>query len=202
MQPTDLLKALHTAERLKDTTRHCDTSGGRRESVAEHSWRVSLMAYWISDEFPEADMNKVIKMCLIHDLGECFTGDIPTFDKTEADEQREEQLLQEWVDQLPSPFREEMAALYQEMEARETVEAKIYKALDNLEAVIQHNEADISTWADHEYDLQRTYGVDKVQFSDYLKALRQEVLEETEEKIINSSAHREPENTSDASSRR
>ena len=160
------------------------------------------MAYWISDEFPEADMNKVIKMCLIHDLGECFTGDIPTFDKTKADEQREEQLLKEWVEQLPSPFREEMAALYQEMEARETTEAKIYKALDNLEAVIQHNEADISTWADHEYELQRTYGMDKVQFSDYLKALRQEVLEETEEKIINSSAHREPENRHDASSRR
>lgn len=47
------------------------------------------MAYWISDEFPEADMNKVIKMCLIHDLGECFTGDIPTFDKTKADEEQE-----------------------------------------------------------------------------------------------------------------
>ena len=183
MNVQDLMKALHTAERLKDTLRHCDTSGGRRESVAEHSWRVSLMAYWISDEFPEADMNKVIKMCLIHDLGECFTGDIPTFDKTKADEQREEQLLQEWVDQLPSPFREEMTALYQEMEARETVEAKIYKALDNLEAVIQHNESDISTWADHEYELQRTYGNDKVQFSEYLKTLRQEVLEETEEKI-------------------
>ena len=149
MNVQDLMKALHTAEQLKDTLRHCDTSGGRRESVAEHSWRVSLMAYWISDEFPEADMNKVIKMCLIHDLGECFTGDIPTFDKTKADEQREEQLLQEWVDQLPSPFRE-----------------------------------DISTWADHEYELQRTYGNDKVQFSEYLKTLRQEVLEETEEKII------------------
>ena len=183
MNVRDLMKALHTAERLKDTTRHCDTSGGRRESVAEHSWRVSLMAYWISDEFPEADMNKVIKMCLIHDLGECFTGDIPTFDKTEADEQREEQLLREWIEQLPAPFGEEMAELYQEMEARETTEAKIYKVLDNLEAVIQHNEADISTWADHEYDLQRTYGVDKVQFSDYLKTLRQEILEETEEKI-------------------
>ena len=87
------------------------------------------------------------------------------------------------LDQLPSPFREEMTALYQEMEARETVEAKIYKALDNLEAVIQHNESDISTWADHEYELQRTYGNDKVQFSEYLKTLRQEVLEETEEKI-------------------
>ena len=118
MQPTDLIKALHTAERLKDTMRHCYTSGGRRESVAEHSWRVSLMAYWISDEFPEADMNKVIKMCLIHDLGECFTGDIPTFKKTEKDEQKEEQLLREWVDQLPMPFQKEMADLYAEMEER------------------------------------------------------------------------------------
>lgn len=153
MQPTDLIKALHTTERLKDTMRHCYTSGGRRESVAEHSWRVSLMAYWISDEFPEADMNKVIKMCLIHDLGECFTGDIPTFKKTEKDEQKEEQLLREWVDQLPMPFQKEMADLYAEMEERKTVEAKIYKALDNLEAVLQHNESDLATWEDHEYEL-------------------------------------------------
>ena len=183
MNTRDLIKALHVAERLKDTTRHCDTSGGRRESVAEHSWRVSLMAYWISDEFPEADMNKVIKMCLIHDLGECFTGDIPTFDKTKADEEREERLLQEWVDTLPTPFREEMTALYQEMVARQTVEAKIYKALDNMEAVIQHNEADIKTWADHEYELNLTYGVDKASFSPYLRELREAMKQETLEKM-------------------
>ena len=51
------------------------------------------MAYWMEDEFPEVDINKVIKMCLIHDLGECFTGDIPCFKKTEADEETEENLL-------------------------------------------------------------------------------------------------------------
>ena len=85
MEPLALLQALHTAEKLKDTTRHCYTSGGRHESVAEHSWRIALMAYWMRDEFPEADMDKVIRMCLIHDLGECFTGDIPTFRKTAAD---------------------------------------------------------------------------------------------------------------------
>lgn len=45
MHPTELLNILHTAEKLKDTTRHCDTSGGRRESVAEHSWRIALMAF-------------------------------------------------------------------------------------------------------------------------------------------------------------
>ena len=141
------------------------------------------MAYWISDEFPDADMNKVIKMCLIHDLGECFTGDIPTFDKTKADEEREERLLQEWVDTLPTPFREEMTALYQEMEARQTVEAKIYKALDNMEAVIQHNEADIKTWADHEYELNLTYGVDKAVFSPYLTELRDAIKQETLDKM-------------------
>ena len=81
MEPRKLLDTLHVAEKLKDTTRHCYTSGGRHESVGEHSWRAALMAYFMKDEFPEADMNKVITMCLIHDLGEAFTGDIPTFDK-------------------------------------------------------------------------------------------------------------------------
>ena len=42
MEPQNLLQALHTAEKLKDTTRHCYTSGGRHESVAEHSWRIAL----------------------------------------------------------------------------------------------------------------------------------------------------------------
>ena len=59
MTPHELLALLHTAEKLKDTTRHCDTSGGRRESVAEHSWRIALMAFWLRDEFPQADMDKV-----------------------------------------------------------------------------------------------------------------------------------------------
>ena len=183
MEPTKLLEALRTAECLKDATRHCYTSGGRRESVAEHSWRITLMAYWVSDEFPEADLEKLMKMCLIHDLGEAFTGDIPTFDKTEADEQKEGALLNEWVRSLPQPFADEMQALYQEMEERKTLEARIYKALDNLEALIQHNESDISTWIPLEYDLQMTYGNDKIQFSDYLIKLRDEVRNDSKRKI-------------------
>ena len=111
------------------------------------------MAYFMKDQFPEADMDKVIKMCLIHDMGEAFTGDIPTFYKTEADEEREERVLETWVKTLPEPFRSEMLALYDEMEELQTVEAKIYKAIDGLEAVIQHNESDIKTWIPHEYEL-------------------------------------------------
>lgn len=141
------------------------------------------MAYWVSDEFPEADLEKLMKMCLIHDLGEAFTGDIPTFDKTEADEQKEGALLSKWVAGLPQPFVDEMRALYQEMEERKTLEAQVYKALDNLEALIQHNESDISTWIPLEYDLQMTYGNDKVQFSDYLTKLRDEVRNDSKKKI-------------------
>ena len=183
MEPRALLDALHVAERLKDATRHCYTSGGRRESVAEHSWRITLMAYLVKDEFPEADMDKVIRMCLIHDLGECFTGDIPSFLKTQTDEDTEERLLFAWVESLPEPNRGEMRALYEEMAARETLEARIYKAMDSLEAVIQHNESDIGTWADNEYALNMTYGDDKVAFSPYLRRLREEIRADTRAKI-------------------
>ena len=189
MEPRALLDALHVAERLKDETRHCYTSGGRRESVAEHSWRITLMAYFLRDEFPEADMDKVMRMCLIHDLGECFTGDIPAFDKTQRDEEKEEDLLFAWVASLPEPYRAEMRALYEEMAARETVEAKIYKALDNLEAVIQHNESDIKTWEEREYALNLTYGDDKVAFSPYLRSLRRAIREDTEKKIAEARGH-------------
>lgn len=183
MEARALLNALGVAERLKDETRHCYTSKGRHESVAEHSWRLALMAYFVSDEFPELDMDKVIKMCLIHDLGECFIGDIPTFEKKEQDEQREEAMLLQWVASFPAPFASEMRALYQEMAARETGEAKLYKALDNLEAVIQHNESDIATWQPNEYALNLTYGDDKVGFSSYLKQLREEIRSDTKDKI-------------------
>ena len=105
MEPRELLDALAVADRLKDTTRHCYTVGGRHESVAEHSWRAALMAYFLRDKFPEADMDKVIKMLLIHDLGEAFTGDIPAFDKTADDSAREEELLGAWVAQLPQPVQ-------------------------------------------------------------------------------------------------
>lgn len=72
MKPEKLIEVLSVAERLKDAVRHSYTSGGRRESVAEHSWRITLMAYFVSDEFPEADLLKIMKMCLIHDLGEAL----------------------------------------------------------------------------------------------------------------------------------
>ena len=183
MEARKLLDALLIAERLKDATRHCYTAGGRHESVAEHSWMMTLMAFFMRDEFPDADMDKVIRMCIIHDLGEAFTGDIPTFEKTQAHEATEESLLNGWVDALPEPVRSEMQALYREMAQRQTMEARIYKAIDGLEALIQHNISDIKTWIPREYSLNMTYADDKVAFSEYLTAVREAVREDTRKKI-------------------
>ncbi len=179
----EYLEILHTAEKLKDTARHCTTSQGRTESVAEHSWRVSLMALLLRKEFPEADMDKVVAMCLIHDLGECFTGDIPTFVKTNADRDTEDILLQRWVDSMPAELSGELSALYAEMQAQETIESRICKALDKLEALIQHNESPLETWSENEFELNKTYAFDTVAFSQWLVELRKAVLEDTLKKI-------------------
>ena len=183
MTQKELIDILHVAERLKCNTRHCLTSSGRHESVAEHSWRIALMAMLLKSEFPEADMDRVIRMCLIHDLGEAFTGDIPTFEKTQADVQREDALFDAWVQTLPEDTRAEFTALLREMNELQTAEARIYKALDKMEAVLQHNESDISTWLPLEYDLQLTYGAENVAFSPYLQGLKDELNRQTREKI-------------------
>lgn len=183
MEPARLLELLSVAEKLKCNTRHSDTSSGRRESVAEHSYRIALMAMLLEDEFKDTDINKVIKMCLIHDLGEAFTGDIPTFDKTDKDVEIEDNAFNKWVESFPEYQKLEFQSLLKEMNELKTKEAKLYKALDKTEAVIQHNEADIASWLPLEYDLQLSYGEKEVEFSPYMKSLKELNNKITLEKI-------------------
>ena len=141
------------------------------------------MALLCADEYPDLDINKVIKMCLIHDFGEAVTGDIPAFLKTEADEAKEEKALCELLEELPEPIRNELSELFCEMNALQTKEAKLFKALDNLEAIISHNEADISTWLPREYEENLTYGEQNCKWSQWTKALREELKRDSERKI-------------------
>ncbi len=141
------------------------------------------MALLLRNEFPDVDINKVVNMCLIHDLGECFTGDIPTFIKTDAERETEDSLLQKWVNSMPTEVSNDLTALFSEMEAQKTAEAKIYKALDKLEALIQHNESPLNTWSENEFELNKTYAFDAVAFSEWLTELRKAILEDTIRKI-------------------
>ena len=183
MSPKEYLAIVHCIAGLKERTRHAWMTSGRQESVAEHSWRMALMAYFLRDEFPTVDLTRVLLMALLHDMGEVFTGDIPTFEKTDADRAREHELRDEWIDALPAPYAAEIRSLFAEMDAMETEEAKIVKALDRMEAVITHNEGDPHTWLPLEYDLQRTYGVKEAAFTPVLKELRAEVNREVDEVI-------------------
>ena len=125
MKPAELLEFLAMAEKLKCNTRHSYTSSGRHESVAEHSFRLALMAYMVSDEVPEIDTDKVIKMCLIHDLGEAITGDIPSFEKTDSDEAAEDSAVSGFVNGLPEYWKKQLGEMYREMNELKTPEAKL-----------------------------------------------------------------------------
>ena len=79
----EYLDFIRTVEGIKSVTRTAWTKTGRQESTAEHSFRLALLALTLIDEFPELDAKKVLSMCLIHDLGELYAGDIPAISNTD-----------------------------------------------------------------------------------------------------------------------
>ena len=183
MQQSELLDFLHRLECLKTNGRHSTTVGGVTETVAAHSWRLAVLALLVAPEIDGIDANKLVRMCLVHDFGEAITGDIPSFLKTEANEATEEDAVQTLISTLPEPHRSELSTLFCEMDALETQESRVYKALDKMEAVIQHNESDISTWLPLEYELQQTYAMENASEFPYLRQLRALMLEDTLTKI-------------------
>ena len=134
-EPTDpelegILAFLRTAERLKSTPRSGWTTAGERESVAAHTWRLSLMAAVLSDRFPGIDLARLLKICLIHDLGEALHGDVPAPLQTPGASKaaRERSDLREVLSPLPERLREELLALWDEYEALVAFEAPVTEA--------------------------------------------------------------------------
>ncbi len=174
---------LETAGNLKRNLRHAWQADGRRESVAEHCCRLAVMAVTLREE-QGIDYCKVLKMCVLHDLGEAITGDIPSFLKKEEDEDKEFTLICEFFrGKLPRDRAEEFCLLFEEMAKLSTKEARYFKALDKLEAVMQHNEGGTSSWLPLEYELQMSYGREECAEFPELAALRAEVAADTEKLI-------------------
>jgi putative hydrolase of HD superfamily len=137
-----VLEFLRAAEQLKTTYRSGWTSAGRAESVAEHTWRLCLMSMMFADSFPEVDFAKLVKICVIHDLGEAIGGDIPAIHQVpgESKAAREREDLLQLLRPLPERLRAEITALWDEYEAAASPEARLAKALDKLETIMQHNQ--------------------------------------------------------------
>ena len=183
MDHDTLLTFLGVAEKLKCNTRHSWTSSGRHESVAEHVYRLLVFAWLVRDEFPGLDMNRVMELALFHDMGEAVTGDIPAFEKTGEDEKTEEEAQEEIARLLPRPRQEEMRDIFREVREKKTPEARLVNAMDKLEALIQHNEADLSTWLPLEYELQLTYGEKETRDIPWMSALRERVNQDSVKKM-------------------
>ena len=173
-----LLDFLRSAEKLKDTARSAHTSEGRPESVAAHTWRLCLMALLLEERFPEADFAHLVKLCIVHDLGEALEGDIPAPAQTdEGKAENERRDLLELIAPLPSRQQEEITALWDEYEAAATPEARLAKALDKLETLLQHTQGDNPPGFDYGFNL--TYGREYTSGDPTLEALREALDEAT-----------------------
>ena len=166
MQPSELeqiLEFLRSTERLKNTHRNSWTSEGHQESVAEHTWRLCLMALAFHPHFPGVDFARLVKICVVHDLGEAVGGDVPAPEQARraaagaagkaADERRDLMML---LAPLPGALRDEIAGLWDEYEAATTPEARLAKALDKLETILQHTQG--RNPPDFDYAFNLTYG--------------------------------------------
>ncbi len=134
-----LLEFLHLAGRLKQTARAGWTLRGieRPESVADHTFRVCLMAMVLAPGAdPPVDRARCLSMALVHDLAESLVGDITPYDGVAPEEKRrrEHDALIRLSALAGAP---EILELWAEYDRAETAEARFVKELDKLETVLQ-----------------------------------------------------------------
>jgi putative hydrolase of HD superfamily len=201
MGPADfpgVLEFLRAAERLKSTTRTGYTSAGQQESVAEHTWRLCLMALVLRPAFPGIDFAKLVKICIIHDLGEAIHGDVSAPEQArraaagaiagKAEQERRD--LLELLAPLPAAVRDEITALWDEYEAAESPEAKLAKGLDKLETIMQHNQG--LNPADFDYRFNLEYGRRHTADNPVIAELRAMLDRETEARAREADAKAAP----------
>lgn len=130
-------------EKPKLVFRSARLSSGREESIAEHSWRMALMAAIIAPKLEQdIDIDKTLKIILVHDIGEIEGGDIPShihaFDQSakDAKDQMEEKAMLSIRENFPE-FGSEIFDLWREYESQETFESRFIKALDKIDARVQ-----------------------------------------------------------------
>lgn len=195
MADQDLAARLHfiqSAERMKNVLRSAYTSEGRRESTPEHSWRLCLLAMVLRDRLPALDFERVLKMCVVHDLGEAIHGDVPAVAQTApgAKAADERQDLLALMQPLPAPVQAEFLALWDEYEAAATPEAQAVKAMDKLETIIQHNQG--ANPPDFDYAFNLAYGQKHTATDPLFAALRAMVDAQTQAHAARQAARTSP----------
>lgn len=155
---TDRLTAqfafLNEADKLKQVLRATTlTDGSRRENSGEHSWHLALYALVLADQAgPGVDINRVIKMLILHDLVEIDVGDVPIHSANGTAHASAETLAAESraADRifglLPSDLRDDLRALWDEFETALTPDAVFAKSLDRVQPVMHNLMSGGGTW--------------------------------------------------------
>lgn len=177
---TGLLAFLREAERLKSTQRSAWTASGDPETVAAHTWRLCLLALLLRDDFRDVDFARLVSICIIHDLGEAIGGDIPAVQQVPGKDKAaaERRDLLRLLNPLPERLRTGITELWDEYERAESPEARLAKALDKLETIMQHNQG--ANPPDFDYAFNLGYGRQYTAGSPLIEAIREVLDRETE----------------------
>lgn len=177
-----ILEFLRKAENLKNTLRSAHTTKGRHESTAEHSWRLSLLVLIIASNFEGINRERLLKLAIVHDLGEAVCGDIPAVLQSDITEKSvlEREGMSTLCADLPFDLQAELLELWDEYEGASTPESCIIKALDKLETIIQHNQGENPASFNYAFNLE--YGQEYMDYHPLLRQLRDILDIETKEK--------------------
>ncbi|HEX8124530.1 MAG TPA: HD domain-containing protein [Allosphingosinicella sp.] len=153
-----LIDFLQSASALKDTLRTGRTASGRRESTADHSWRLCLLAMLVADALEGVDLARLLQLCLVHDLAEALTGDMPAPDQAAGDgrKERERDALRQLCAPLPEDLRRRIEDLCAEYDSGGSPESLMAKGLDKIETMLQHLAGSNPPGFDYRFNL--TYG--------------------------------------------
>ncbi|MBQ8294261.1 MAG: HD domain-containing protein [Alphaproteobacteria bacterium] len=183
-----LVDFLQIAEKLECEYRLTRMSDGAQQAVASHSWSMALMAIVLRPYLKNPiDMERVLKMCLLHDLPEAIAHDVPLHEQNAEVRAQKHQREADAVAQILSVVdNDDMRACLDEYEMRTTPEARLVKALDVLDTGVQHMCAKdlqyIGEYADNFY--WRLFFDDKfAKMFDFEPVLRQ-VFDEIRERVV------------------
>ena len=148
-----LLRFLQEIEKLKRINRQVKISNKKRwESSAEHSWDLAMWAWIFSNDLPPAaDLFRIIKLLLMHDLVEIYAGDTFLFDhaKRRRKAMVEAKAAKKLFRLLTPDLQKEFKALWLEFEAGKSREAKVAKSIDRLQPILQNIVSDGYGWKKH-----------------------------------------------------
>jgi 5'-deoxynucleotidase YfbR-like HD superfamily hydrolase len=175
----NILEFLRGAEQLKNTLRSARTSNGRHESTAEHTWRLCLMAMLFEQQYPDIDTLKLIKICIIHDLGEAVSGDIAAIDQVPGVDKgiEERKDFKALISPLSELTQQQMLSLWDEYENASSKEALLAKAFDKLETLLQHTQGKNPAGFDYGFNL--AYGKKYTDFDELTANIRKIIDKDT-----------------------